>query len=119
MDIVSLFSLISLLSELSPIILLLFPYSISTIHFKEDFKILFEPSETVLLELVNESPRDGHKISYTLNTIGGREVQITERHEMDKMFEYKIPDELAGSGMTEIVAKSETGAECSTIIFIK
>ena len=119
MDIVSLFSLISLISELSSIILLIFPHSISTIRFREDSKILVEPSETILLELVNESPRDGHKISYTLHTIGGREVQIAEGHEMDKMFEYKIPDELAGSGMAEIVAKSETGAECSTIIFIK
>jgi hypothetical protein len=116
---VSLFSLIPLKTQLFFIVLLLFPYLISAIRFKEDSKILVEPSEIILLELINESPRDGHKISFTLNTIGGKEVQIAEGLELDGLFEYKIPEELAGSGMAEIVAKSETGSECSTVIFIK
>ena len=115
----SLFSLFCVLTEVSSLILLLFPYLIATIRFKEDSKILVEPSETISLELINESPRDGHKISYTLHTIGGKEVKLAEGQELDEIFEYKISDELAGSGMSEIVAKSETGAECSTVIFIK
>lgn len=119
MDIVSLFSLISLITELSSIIIILFPYLISTIRFKEDSKIVIEPFETISLELINESPRDGNKISYTLHTIGGREVHLAEGQESTEIFKYKIPEELAGSGMAEIVAKSETGAECSTVIFIK
>lgn len=119
MDIVPLFSLISLITEISSLILLLFPNLISTIRFKEDSKIVIEPFETISLELINESPRDGTKISYTLHTIGGRAVQLAEGQELNEMFEYKIPEELAGSGMAEIVAKSETGAECSTVIFIK
>jgi hypothetical protein len=119
MDIVTLFSLISIITEFSSIILLIFPYLISTIRFKEDSRIIVEPSETLLLELVNESPRDGHQISYTLHTIGGKEVKLGEGRDLEGVFEYEIPTELAGSGMAEIVAKSDTGAECSTVIFIK
>lgn len=119
MDIVSLFSLISIITELSFCILLIFPNLIFAIRFKEDSKIIVEPSERLLLELIHDSPRDGHEISYTLHTIGGKEVKLADGRDLEGIFEYEIPTELAGSGMAEIVAKSDTGAECSTVIFIK
>ena len=104
------------------ILLLLIEIStvISAIRFKEDSKIVIEPEETLNLELINESPRDGESVSITLHTMKGEKINVAQQHNLSStILKYKIPVELAGSGLTEIVAKSETGAECSTIIFIK
>ena len=81
--------------------------------------MVFEPEETVNFKLINESPRDGETVSIALHTMKGDLIDLTQQHNISKIFQYKIPVDLAGSGLSEIVAKSETGADCSIIIFIK
>lgn len=102
---------------------LLFLTEISTIifaiRFKEDSKVIVEPEETVNFKLINESPRDGDTVSLSIHTMKGNQIDLAQRHNSSKTFQYKIPVDLTGSGLAEIFAKSETGAECSTIIFIK
>lgn len=106
-----LFGIILLLIEISTII--------SAIRFKENSRIIVEPEETLNIELITESPRDGETVSIALRTMKGDQIDLAHRHNSSETFQYKIPVDLAGSGLTEIAAKSETGAECSTIIFIK
>lgn len=91
----------------------------SAIRFKEDSKVIIEPEETVNIELINESPRDGKMVSISLHTMNGDQIDLVKEHNSSDAFQFEVPVDLAGSGLTEIVAKSETGAECSTIIFIK
>lgn len=92
---------------------------ISAIRFKEDSKIIVEPEDVIDLELIHESQRDGETVSLSLHTIEGNHINLAEQHNSSQPFSFKIPVDLASSGLTEINAKSETGAECSTIIFIK
>ena len=92
---------------------------ISAIRFKEDTKIITEPDEILYFQLISESPRDGQKVTFTLHTIDGAKLNLVENHELSDDFEFRVPENLAGTGMAEIIARSETGAECSTIIFIK
>lgn len=105
--------------ELIGVFYLTFFELISTIRFREDSKIITEADDTLNLQLIPESPLDGTKVSYTLHTLNGREFQLGESKELNKAFEFHVPEELAGTGMAQIIAKSETGAHCSTIIFIK
>ena len=92
---------------------------LSAIRFKEDSKVIIEPEETVSIELINESPRDGKTVSISLHAMNGDQIDLVKEHNSSDAFQFEVPVDLAGSGLTEIVAKSETGAECSTIIFIK
>lgn len=94
-------------------------YFVHSIRFKEDSKIITETDDILSLQLIPESPRDGKKVTYTLHTVNGLEMNLAEDQGLENGLEFRISEDLAGTGMAEIVAKSETGAKCSTVIFIK
>ena len=108
-----------LFSLISSTFIFLFSKLISAIRFKEDSKIVTKADETLKIELIQESPRDGQKVSYTLHTIQGDEIPLAQDRNLFEEFSYIVPADLAGTGMAEIVARSDTGAECSTPLFIK
>lgn len=105
--------------KLSLLALLLLFTLTCAIRFKEDSKIVTEAEDTLHFELIHESPRDGQTVSYTLRTLKGDKLVLAAKQNSSDAFDFKVPIDFAGLGMSEIVAESETGAKCSTTIFIK